>query len=420
MSVLLAILCASAPVSDDATLQQLVEDALAVRPELAQAVAEVRAAKERVPQAQAWAEPMFQVGVQNDSFTRWSVGTMEMSWVSFMASQTFPFPGKNAARGEVALTDVQLRELAVERVRLSTIAEVRRSYLSLQLVRAKLEVLERRIALATRLVEVARVRVQTDGPQSDVLRAQVELARAKQQQMLLARDAQLEVQALNRLRRVSLDTDVQTAPLDVMPELLTEDDALALARQHSPEWLSAKASQARAAQAGVVAKRSYLPDLSVSAGVMARGPLEPMWTLTLGVPLPVFAGARQSRALAESEAQGDAAAQSLLAIEQQLALQAHQRATSMTALRAVWNSYQEGLLAQANAAAESTLSQYSAGRVMLAAVLEANGVALSELEASLQVRADAWRLVIDQDELLPSSTPSGSAPSPSASSSPGM
>lgn len=420
MSVLLAILCASAPTPGDVTLQKLVEDALAVRPELAQAVAEVRAAKERVPQAQAWAEPMFQVGVQNDSFTRWSVGTMEMSWVSFMASQTFPFPGKNAARGEVALTDVQLRELAVERVRLSTIAEVRRSYLSLQLARAKLEVLERRIALATRLVEVARARVQTDGPQSDVLRAQVELARAKQQHVLLARDAQLEVQALNRLRRVSLDTDVQTAPLDVMPELLTEDDALALARQHSPEWLSAKASQARAAQAGVVAKRSYLPDLSVSAGVMARGPLEPMWTLSLGVPLPVFAGARQSRALAESEAQGDAAAQSLVAIEQRLALQAHQRATSMAALRAVWNSYQEGLLAQANAAAESTLSQYSAGRVMLAAVLEANGVALSELEASLQVRADAWRLVIDQDELLPSSTPSGSAPSPSASSSPGM
>ncbi len=420
MSVLLAILCASAPTPGDVTLQKLVEDALAVRPELAQAVAEVRAAKERVPQAQAWAEPMFQVGVQNDSFTRWSVGTMEMSWVSFMASQTFPFPGKNAARGEVALTDVQLRELAVERVRLSTIAEVRRSYLSLQLARAKLEVLERRIALATRLVEVARARVQTDGPQSDVLRAQVELARAKQQHVLLARDAQLEVQALNRLRRVSLDTDVQTAPLDVMPELLTEDDALALARQHSPEWLSAKASQARAAQAGVVAKRSNLPDLSVSAGVMARGPLEPMWTLSLGVPLPVFAGARQSRALAESEAQGDAAAQSLVAIEQRLALQAHQRATSMTALRAVWTSYQEGLLAQANAAAESTLSQYGAGRVMLAAVLEANGVALSELEASLQVRADAWRLVIDQDELLPSSTPSGSAPSPSASSSPGM
>lgn len=412
MSLLLAILCASAPTPGDATLQQLVEDALAVRPELAQAVAEVRAAKERVPQAQAWAEPMFQVGVQNDSFTRWSVGTMEMSWVSFMASQTFPFPGKNAARGEVALTDVQLRELAVERVRLSTIAEVRRSYLALQLSRAKLEVLGRRIALATRLVEVARVRVQTDGPQSDVLRAQVELARAKQQQVLLARDAQLEVQALNRLRRVSLDTDVQTAPLDAMPELLSEDDALALARQHSPELLSAKASQSRAAQAGVVAKRSYLPDLSVSAGVMARGPLEPMWTLSLGVPLPVFTGARQSRALAESEAQGDAAAQSLIALEQRLTLQAHQRATSMTALRAVWTSYQEGLLAQANAAAESALSQYAAGRVMLAAVLEANTVALSELEASLQVRADAWRLVIDQDELLPSSTPSGSAPSP--------
>ena len=118
------MVCAATPASAD-ELQDLVQQALEARPELAQANAEIRASQERVPQAEAWSEPMLQVGAQSE-FSRWSVGTTEMSWVSFMASQTFPFPGKQGLRGEVVRSDVRLSELTAERVRLSTIAEVRR------------------------------------------------------------------------------------------------------------------------------------------------------------------------------------------------------------------------------------------------------------------------------------------------------
>ena len=129
-SAAIALVCAASPASAD-ELKDLVQQALEARPELAQANAEIRAAQQRVPQAEAWSEPMLQVGVQNDSFNRWSVGIMETSWVSFMASQTFPFPGKQGLRGEVVRSDVRLAELAAERGRLSTIAEVRRGYLAL-------------------------------------------------------------------------------------------------------------------------------------------------------------------------------------------------------------------------------------------------------------------------------------------------
>ncbi|MDP1823326.1 MAG: TolC family protein [Archangium sp.] len=398
------------------------QQALEARPELARAAAELRAAKERVPQAEAWAEPMLEVGVQNDSFNKWNVGVMEMSWVSFMASQTFPFPGKTGLRAEVAQSEVKLSELVAERVRLSTIAEVRRGYLALQLVRDRRALLEKLITLNTRLVEVARVRSESGaGSQAEVLRAQVELGRVSQRRFQLQAEEQLQVQALNRLRHRPLDTAIQTsASPSTLPALLSFEQALTLAREHSPELLAARAGISRAQASAALARRSYFPDLSVSAGVMVRGRLDPMWTLTLGVPLPVFAGARQSRALAEADAQRDAATQGVEAVEQLLTLRAHQRAESLKALSAVWQSYAGGLLTQAETAAESTVAQYAIGRATFADVLGATSVSIAEVEASLQVLGDAWRLAIAQDELSPEevATARAALSSPSTSSAP--
>jgi outer membrane protein TolC len=139
---------------------------------------------------------------------------------------------------------------------------------------------------------------------------------------------------------------------------------------------------------------------------MVRGPLEPMWAVSVGLPLPVFAGARQSRALAQADAEKEASSRGVEAVEQLLALRAHQRVESMKALSAVWKSFQEGLLAQADAAAESTAAQFATGRATFAAVLDANAVSISETDASLQVLAEGWRLVIAQDELSPAELPS--------------
>ena len=391
------------------------QQALEGRPELAQANAQTRAARERVPQAEAWSEPMLQVGVQNDGFNRWSVGTTEMSWVSFMASQTFPFPGKQGLRGEVVRSDVRLSELTAERVRLSTIAQVRRGYLALQTIRARRVLLEKLIALDGRLVELARIRLESgQGAQSEVLSAQVALSRVTQRRFQLEADERLEVQSLNRLRQRPLDTAIQTSDSPTaLPSLLSETQAQELAQKHSPELLAAQAGVTRAEASASLARRSYFPDLTVSAGVMVRGRLDPMWTVQLGVPLPVFAGARQARELAEADARKEASGYGVETVEQLLALRAHQRLESMKALSAIWQSYQQGLLAQAEAAAESTLAQYSAGRGSFVAVLDANAVSISEVEASLQVFADAWRLAIAQDELSVDEVASASSPTSS-------
>jgi hypothetical protein len=86
----------------------------------------------------------------------------------------------------------------------------------------------------------------------------------------------------------------------------------------------------------------------------------------------------------------------------------------MKALRSLWQSYQDGLLAQAQAAADSTLAQYATGHAGFAAVLDANAVSISEVESSLQVLAEAWRLAIAQDELSADETRFAFSTTPSA------
>ncbi len=403
VALVAAVAQAQEPLEQDGVLAALIDEALQARPELAQARAEAQAARERVPQARALPDPMLQVGVQNDGFDKWQVGKMETSWILFMASQTVPFPGKRDLRGELADADARRRDLAAERARLGTIADVRRAYLSMQLAEARLELLAKLTALLEQAVTAAQGRYEAgEGPLSDVLRARLEVARLRQQRFIAEAEVRLQRQTLNRLRGRPLEDEVAGArpfPMLAFPAPPDEATALAQFRAQSPELLAAATDVTRAERGKALGQRSYFPDFSVAAGVMVRGALDPMWTVAVGVPLPVYAGTKQSRAVAEATAVLEAASKETQTLDQLLALRTGQRLASWRALSDVWRGYQDGLLADAEATAGSTLEQYRVGRVPFASVLEASTAAIGVVDASYGVLADAWRLAIAQDEL---------------------
>lgn len=386
----------------DEVLAALTEEAVNARPELAQARAQTQAARERVPQAGAWPDPMLQVGVQNDTFNSWQVGKMETSWVLFMASQTIPFPGKTALRSALATVEVDQRALDVERLRLTTIADVRRAYLALQLARVRLELLSRLTTLVQQALDVAQSRYEVgQGAQADVLRARLELGRLGPQRELLLAQETTQVQALNRLRNKPLDEPIAGRALSQLAFPPPPDEAAAVATflERSPERRASQLDVDGAQRARELATRQYFPDFSVGAGVMVRGQLPPMWSLTLGVPVPVFAASRQSREVAEAEARREAAGHGVTSVEQLIALRTSQRLATWRRLRTVWDSYQGSLLADAAATADATLTQYRVGAVPFAAVLESAATTISLHDAAYGVLADAWRLAIAQDEL---------------------
>lgn len=382
----------------DPTLDALIRESLAARPELRAAEDAVRAGRERVVQAGALPDPSLSIGVQNDGFTSIEIGRMEGSYASFMATQTFPWPGKLALRTDIAELATVSMEAALDRARLSTEADVRRGYLDLLLVRERGRLLARLVELWRQSEQVARVRYEAgEGNQADVMRAQLERARLQQRQWSLDAEERVGLQALNRLRVHTLDTPIETptALRDLpLPDLPDAADALADALRRSPELAAARLAADQAAQAIALARKGYWPDVSVTAGVMARGQLPPMWQAGVSFPIPAYAGRKQARAIAEREALADADRRRADALTQLLGERVSERTTQWIALRQVADLYRQGLLVQSAATAESTLGQYQVGRVGFTSVLEAIAGYIGDEDAYVQSLAALHRIAI--------------------------
>jgi outer membrane protein TolC len=409
-----AALAAGAPAAtpqDDPVLARLVEESLAARPELRQARELARAERERIPQAGTLPDPILSLGLQNDGFGELMIGKMDSSYYQVMLTQGLPWPGKLGLRSDRARLAAEQAEAGVERARLTAEAEIRRGYLDLLLVRDRLALLDALEAIWQESSGVARARYESgEGAQSDVLRAQLELNRLKQRRWALQSDERVRVQALNRLRARPLDEPIPTTATvrDLpLPVLLDGEAAFADAATRSPELKQARL-EVEASGAGVaLAKRDRYPDLAVTAAIMPRGQLDPMWQAGVSFNLPVWSWRKQWRAVEESEARAAAGAQGASAVEQILRQRVEERRSALATLLETVKLYREGLLIQSQATAESTLAQYRVGRVTFASVLDANAGYVADQEGLLLAIADAVRLGIAATEV--SLSPGGGA-----------
>jgi outer membrane protein TolC len=391
----------AAALPSDPVADQLVADALQHRPELHQADAALQADRERVPQAGALPDPTITFGIQNDGFKGIEIGNMETSFWQVMITQPLPWPGKRGLREKVAGFDVSRSEAALDRARLSTEAEVRRAYLELLRTRDSLALLERLDRLWHDAEAQVRTRYQLgQAPQTDLLRAQLERARLRQRRWSLEADARVSGETLNRLRgRASEDpvetrASLRTSPLPAAPVL---DQALADAVARSPELAQAALAERQSGARVAVAERDRYPDFTVSAGIMPRGGLDPMWTASVGITLPIFSG--KGHAVAESRARQAAASMGSEAIRHLLQLRVRERTTRLAALAEINGLYRSGLLVQSEAAVESSEAQYRVGRATFASVLEALGAYVADQQGAIDSAAAALRLAIAQREV---------------------
>lgn len=404
---------APGPAADDPVLASLIEEAMQKRPELLQAQALTRAERERVPQARALPDPVLSLGIQNDGFKSIEIGKMETSYYSIGASQTLPWFGKRGLRAEVA--DLQARQAEADqaRARLSVEAEVRRAYLDLLLARDELKLLARLEALWIQSEGLARTRYEAgQGAQSDILRAQLERSRLKQRRWVLEAEERRRREALNRACVRPLDAPVETTRSlrDLPdPELPDREQALADAEARSPELARALAAGQQAERRLDLARKDYFPDFTVSAGVMPRGALDPMWQAGLSFSIPLWAGSKQSRAVAENESRSQAGLQGADAVRQLLRLRVEERLAVLSGLLETNRLYRAGILVQSDATTSSTLAQYRVGRVTFASVLEALVGYLSDVDGFFNSVAAAQRIAIAQREVSLDSVSGGGA-----------
>jgi len=394
----LALALASSPAGalDDPALAAAVREALERSPEVARARADVAAEQQRAPQVGAFPDPTLSLGIQNDSFNQINIGVMETSFWQVMVTQPIPWPGKRGARAEAARAQASTVAARLARVELDVEAAVSSAWVDLLLVRGQLALLAKLETLWREAEAVVRARYGIGAvPQSDLMRAQLELTRLTTQRLALEGSARARTEELTRGRGPPLDEPVEMmrplAEAD-LPDLATPERAVAEAEERSPDLAAARLSEAAAGRRVEVAERDRYPDLAVGAAVMFRGSLDPMWAATVSIGLPVFS--KRGAAVTESTERRRGESEGVEAVARVVRLRAAERQTALASLLATLRLYREGLLVQSDAAVRATMSQYRVGKVPFASVLEAVRGLVGDEGGWLDTQAQAQRVAI--------------------------
>ncbi|MFI5183844.1 MAG: TolC family protein [Vicinamibacteria bacterium] len=390
----------------DPTLDGLVATALRGNPELRAAEESLSAARARVPQAGALPDPVATVSYQNGGHG-WSPGADNDTGVGIAVRQDLPFAGKRRLAQEVETREAERAGHLVSRVRLSLVYRVRVTYAELLRVRENLVILEDQRRALHDIEELTRSRYAVGlAGQSDVLRAQAELARLGQARIHEEGQEASAVAELNRLLARPAGTPVEPAqrlvslaerPLGVpsLEEVLAGVDAM------SPDVAADAAMVARSEAALQLARRMSKPDFSALASYLNRGSLPPIFAVDVGVALPLYKGRKQGQAVAEAEAR----LRSDQALGDAMRLRARAEAEKALAdLRAAVGeaqTYTQGVLAVDALAVESAVAGFRAGKSPFVAVLEAHNALYKDRwqQADLLfhvlwhgARLDAWSL----------------------------
>jgi outer membrane protein TolC len=408
-------------VDADPQVVALVREALEKSPEVAQLAATVNAERARAPQVGSLPDPTLTLGIQNDGFQSIQIGTMETSYWQVMVTQPVPWPGKQGAREAVAEAQAGVADAQLAKARLTTTAEVERAYVDLLLVRGQLVLLGKLDVLWREAEVMARTRYEVgQGAQSDLLRAQLERTRLAKQRVALEADERARIQALNRLVLRPLDSSIPTPrPLADFsdPSLRSPEEAVQDAERRSPDLAVSRASVTAADRRVDSAKKDWFPDMAVTASIMPRGQIEPMWALQFGVTLPIFGAGKQSKAVVESQERRIAEGHGEDATALLVRLRARERQTVLAAGLRTLEIYRTGLLVQSDAAVRSTLAQYQVGKVTFPSVLEVLRGLVADEGGYLESLAEAQRIAIEDREVslappagLGGSLASGSVP----------
>jgi len=232
----------------------------------------LQAARER---SRALAAVPAQVSAYDDPTVSWEAWNFPNSFQInhadnniFRLSQRIPFPGKRTLAGRMAERDAKRADRQVDGAELDVVTQVKRAYFDLWMAYQNIDTYRRDKGLMQNFFQLAQQRYASgEAPQSDALRAQVELTHEANMittEALAIDTARAELNAL-----LSREPDAPLGvPEDSAPPRLeaTSAELIDLALQTRPE-LAAQSETIAREEAGVeLAHRNYYPDFEFSFG----------------------------------------------------------------------------------------------------------------------------------------------------------
>lgn len=335
------------------------------RDEIQAARARARAGEARPTIVSALDDPMIAPSLDHLPFM------LDGADVSVTIEQQIPLSRIRQHRRSSALADVDRLRAEADRTALDVGVQAANAFLMLQERRRTAGLVAEQLTFARDVVTAANARYASGtAPQSDVLRAEVEVARLE----ALARSLVSEVRGAEAMLNTSLalDADLPVPPL--VPVAFAQPvptwSVIKRALTSRPELVAGRAEIARAAAEVEVMRDMYRPMATIRTGpayTMAEGR---GWMAMVGLSLPIWRGKLRA-GVAEAQAMRAMSEGDLRAMTRMIEGDAAAAVSQLHAARDRQVAITSDVLPRARMAIDPAVAGYTAGQLPLVSVIEA-------------------------------------------------
>jgi outer membrane protein TolC len=401
------------PPGDRLTLAETYALARERNPHIAAAAALADARAAAIPSAGLPPDPALRIGAMNLSLPDLDADMESSMAPAVELMQMIPFPGKLGLSKRIAEKTSAITRSEADETWWEIRSDVAMAFYELYAADRQLEVMRTTLQLIEDFERVARAMYGAgSGRQSDVLRANVEIARMEAE--IARMEAMREVAAarLNGLLDRPAETPVASPILPELPASVPPQDTLrAWAEETRPMLARGKTAVERARAGADLARKELWPDLTVGLQYGQRDlgmGTEHMGGAMIGFTIPIFAPSRQLRMRDEAAAMERMARADLADMRAGVAARIGELVADLERARTLIHLYQSRVLPQAEANFESSFSSYRVGSVDFMTLVDAQmtinryeqeyhgllaeyGTAVGELEMTVgrELRAEA-------------------------------
>ena len=291
--------------------------------------------------------------------------------VSLTVEQQFPLSGIRRHRRASALADVDRLRAEADRTTLDVRVQAANAFLMLQERRRTEALVAEQLTFARGVVTAANARYASGtAPQSDVLRAEVEVARLE----ALARALVGEIRAAEAMLNttLALDADLPVPPLAsaVFTQPIPSWPVIKSALTSRPELVAGRAEIARAQAEVQVMRDMFRPMATIRTGPAYTMTEGSGWMAMVGLSLPIWRSKLRA-GVAEADAMRSMSEADLRAMTRMIEGDA---AVAVSQLQAAWSrqtAITTDVLPRARMAIDPAVAGYAAGQLPLVSVIEA-------------------------------------------------
>lgn len=344
------------------TIDDVVREVQERNPAIAGSRQVVEAQRRRVVQAGALPDPTVTVSYMGDAAPFKTQSMDPSSYRGLTAMQMLPLGGKRELRREMARKEVtasQADETAVVR-RLT--ADAKAAYYDYFYYGRALEITNRNKARLEQMADISEARYKVGkAMQADVLRAHVEVSMLLQKAVTLEQQRDTAAARLNTLMGRPMDAplppaaEVTRAPLPELTSVATQAEA------NDPMLQKEQSMVERNKVAIAMARKEYVPDLSVGYMYQQRPGMPDMYGMQFSVNLPIFYKSKQREGVEQAKLELAAAEKSRDSRKLELAYELKQMHTMAVNAAKMLDLYDKAIIPQAELALESAQSSYSVG-----------------------------------------------------------